>query len=73
MPVIYASLYGMTLGLLSGLVIALLFNLNASDAAFRMLVLAIGGGWIGMLLAWLNSLLPQPTGEETEMDRQRQT
>lgn len=73
MPVYQASLYGATLGFLSGLVIALIFNLGFADAIFRSLILTIGGGWIGMLLAWLNALLPQTASEEADMDGQRQT
>jgi len=61
-----ATVYGICLGLLSGMVITLLFDLDLADAAYRTLILSIGGGWMGMLLAWLNSLLQPETEEAAE-------
>jgi len=69
----YATAFGICLGLLSGIVITLLFDLDLADAAYRTLILSIGGGWMGMLLAWLNSLL-QPETESTaeQVEKYRQ-
>jgi len=36
-------------------------NISLSDSLYRMVVLAIGGGWVGFLLAWLNEILPRTT------------
>ena len=37
-----------------------MFNdISFSDCLYRMGVLAIGGGWVGFLLAWLNDILPR--------------
>ncbi|MDX8392188.1 MAG: hypothetical protein R8K53_06445 [Mariprofundaceae bacterium] len=58
-----ATVYGICLGLLSGIIITLLFNLDLANAAYRTLILSISGGWMGMLLAWLYSLL-QPEAEK---------
>ncbi len=34
-------------------------NVGFGDCLYRMVVLAIGGGWVGFLLAWLNEILPR--------------
>jgi len=34
-------------------------DIGLTDSMFRMGVLAIGGGWVGFLLAWLNDILPK--------------
>jgi len=58
MPIHFAALYGACLGLLAGAAITLLFNLDMSDSIYRTGILSISGAWMGMLLAWLNTLLP---------------
>jgi len=59
MPIHFATLYGACLGLLAGAAITLLFNLDMSDSVYRTGILTISGAWMGMLLAWLNTLLPE--------------
>jgi len=58
MPMHLATLYGACLGLLAGIVISLLFNLDIADSIYRTSILTVCGAWMGLLLAWLNSLLP---------------
>lgn len=53
-----ASLYGACLGLLAGIVITLLFRLDMADSIYRTGLLSICGAWMGLLLSWLNTLLP---------------
>ncbi len=62
MSVQHATIYGICLGLLSGIIVALLFNLDLADSAYRTLILSISGGWMGMLFALLQSIL-QPNEE----------
>lgn len=57
MPMHLASLYGACLGLLAGIVIALLFDLDMADSIYRTSILSVCGAWMGLLLAWLNTLL----------------
>lgn len=52
-----AALCGACIGLLPGIAIAMILNLDMADAAYRITMLSVGGGWMGMLLAWLNDLL----------------
>ncbi|MDX8388693.1 MAG: hypothetical protein R8M46_09225 [Ghiorsea sp.] len=51
-----------TTGALTGACLAFavcMFNdITLADTVFRMFVLAIGGAWVGFLLAWLNHILP---------------
>jgi len=62
MSIKHATIFGICLGLLSGIIIALLFNLDLADSAYRTLILSVSGGWMGMLLALLHSIL-QPAEE----------
>jgi len=62
----HATIYGICLGLLSGIIVALLFNLNLADAAYRTLILSVSGGWMGMLLALLQSILQPPEHNPSE-------
>jgi len=57
MSIQHATVCGICLGLLSGIIIALLFNLGLADSAYRTLILSVSGGWMGMLLALLQSIL----------------
>jgi len=53
----HAAACGFSIGLLTGIAIAMFLNLEIADAAYRIIVLAIGGAWMGILLACLNDLL----------------
>jgi hypothetical protein len=57
---------GMLTGLLFGIAICLVQNIPVSDALFRMAVLTGAGGWMGLLLAWLNQLLPSKHDDNSE-------
>jgi len=71
MPVHFATLYGACLGLLAGIVITLLFNLDMTDSIYRTSILSVSGAWMGLLLAWLNSLLqPGPKEALQRSDKQ---
>lgn len=66
MPMHLATLYGACLGILAGIVISLLFNLDIADSIYRTSILTVCGAWMGLLLSWLNSLLPAPhAGQES--------
>jgi len=64
MPMHLASLYGACMGLLAGVVIALLFNLDMADSIYRTGILTLCGAWMGLLLAWLNTLLPDHSADK---------
>jgi len=66
MPMHLASLYGACMGLLAGIVIALLFNLDMGDSIYRTSILTVCGAWMGLLLAWLNTLLPNHKADESK-------
>jgi len=56
-PVSHAAAYGAIVGILIGAFIALVCDMQITDAAYRLGILAMGGGWIGSVLAFLNELL----------------
>lgn len=58
MKPVHAALTGSLTGMLFGLAICLIQNIPISDALFRILILTFAGAWMGVLLAWLNLLLP---------------
>ena len=58
MKPVHAALTGSLTGLLFGLAVCLIQNIPISDALLRMLTLSFAGAWMGVLLAWLNLLLP---------------
>ncbi len=67
----HASVCGAITGLLLGCAICLIQNIAVSDALFRIFVLTLSGAWIGMLLAWLDQLIPDQTMQQEESaDRQ---
>jgi len=57
MPSRHAAACGISIGLLTGIAIAMCLNLEVADAAYRIIVLAACGAWMGILLACLNDLL----------------
>jgi len=62
----HAAACGISIGLLTGIAIAIFLNLGLVDAAYRITVLAVGGAWMGILLACLNDLLPSPQNQNSE-------
>jgi hypothetical protein len=60
MPSRHAAACGISIGLLTGIAIAMCLNLDVVDAAYRITVLAACGAWMGILLASLNDLLSSP-------------
>jgi len=61
-----AGMAGILTGLLFGCAICLIQNISIADASFRIFILTSAGGWMGVLLAWLNQLLPSKTNQQTE-------
>jgi len=57
MQVKHAAIAGTSVGILSGIAICTIIDASLSDAIFRISILAIGGAWMGMMLAWLDDLL----------------
>ena len=57
MPTRHAAACGGVAGLLLGVFIALLTDMQVADAAYRLLILAMSGAWMGAILAMLNDLL----------------
>jgi len=53
----HAATCGIYIGLLSGIAIAMFLDLGIADALYRIIVLSVGGAWMGILLACLNDLL----------------
>jgi uncharacterized membrane protein YjfL (UPF0719 family) len=62
----HAALAGMLTGLLFGCAISLIQNIAVSDALFRIFILTSAGAWMGVLLAWLNQLLPSKVNRQSE-------
>jgi len=63
-----ASLYGALTGLLFGIAICLIQAIPFLDSLMRIAVLSFVGAWMGLLLAWLNQLLPTHTDDEEQKD-----
>ncbi|MDQ6993367.1 MAG: hypothetical protein Q9M31_07810 [Mariprofundus sp.] len=66
MKPVQAGLSGSLIGLLFGLAICLIQNIPIADAMLRMLILTFAGAWMGILLAWLNLLLPTNKPHDSE-------
>jgi len=62
----HAAACGISIGLLTGIAIAMCLDLKFTDAAYRIIVLAVGGAWMGILLAYLNDLLPSSQNRNSE-------
>jgi len=60
-----AALSGAMTGLLFGLFICLVRDIPVADSLFRIGVLTAAGAWMGVLLAWLNALLPEQRPDES--------
>jgi len=66
MKPLHAGLSGMLTGFLFGCAICLIQNIAISDALFRIFILTSAGAWMGVLLAWLNQLLPSKVNQQSE-------
>jgi len=66
MSPIHASISGALVGLLFGSAICLIQNIAVSDALFRIFILTSAGAWMGVMLAWLNQLLPSKSDHHSE-------
>ncbi len=53
-----ATITGALTGGCLAFAICMVKDINLTDALFRIFILAIGGAWVGFLLAWLNYILP---------------
>ncbi|MDQ6989176.1 MAG: hypothetical protein Q9M19_04775 [Mariprofundaceae bacterium] len=58
MKVFQATTTGAMAGACLAFSVCMFNDLALADALFRILVLAMGGAWIGFLMAWLNTILP---------------
>ncbi len=65
MPSRHAAACGISIGLLTGIAIAMCLDLEVADAAYRIAVLAVCGAWMGALLACLNDLLSSPQNQNS--------
>lgn len=71
MRVAHAGMLGASAGFLLACAICLLFNIGLTDSILRILVLTLAGGWIGILLSWLNQLLPASSEVAQEQESGR--
>ncbi|MDX8384374.1 MAG: hypothetical protein R8M45_09850 [Ghiorsea sp.] len=62
----HATMLGAISGACLGFAICMFNDITLVDTLFRMVVLSIGGAWIGFLLAWLNIILPPAEHQEHE-------
>jgi len=58
MKVSQASISGAATGFLFGCAICLVQEISIIDSIFRIFVLTVAGAWMGVLLVWLDQLLP---------------
>ena len=65
-PVSHAALMGALNGACLSCAICMFNDITLIDTVLRMVVLSIGGAWIGFLLAWLNTMLPSTEHQEHE-------
>ena len=61
-----AGLLGALAGFLLGLFICLIQGISVEHALLRISILTAAAGWIGIMLAWLNQLLPSAKEEEPD-------
>lgn len=65
----HVAAFGGACGVLIGFAICMVVGIGFYDTVIRVAVLGGAGAWIGMMLSWLNQLLPtmpQPEQEEEE-------
>lgn len=56
-----AATSGALTGLMLGIAVCLIQAIPIIDALFRIAILTFVASWMGVLLAWLNQLLPDKT------------
>lgn len=62
----HAATSGALTGVLLGAAICLIQSIPVADSLFRIFILTFTGAWMGILLAWLNKLLPDKSGPGNE-------
>ncbi len=62
----HAATSGALAGLLLGSAICLIQNISVEDSLFRVSILAFSGAWMGILLAWLNQILPSQSNHQND-------
>jgi len=62
----HAGAAGALIGLLFSCAICLIQNISIDDALFRIFILTSAGAWMGVMLAWLNQLLPSKSDHQSE-------
>jgi len=72
MPTRYAAACGGLAGLLVGFTIALVRDMDITDALYRIVVLTVGGAWMCGILAWLDELLLPHNNEHRPRKREEQ-
>jgi len=66
-----AALLGALAGFLIGSSVCLIQGIPIAHALTRIAILTAAAGWMGVLLAWLNQLLPSPQTDEEQEENQR--
>jgi len=66
MKPVQAGLSGMLTGFLFGCAICLVQSIPIPGALFRIFILTSAGAWMGVLLAWLNQMLPSKIEQQSE-------
>ncbi len=61
-----AATSGAMTGILFGLAICMIRDIPLADSLFRTAVLGAAGAWMGVLLCWLNQLLPEHADDAGE-------
>jgi hypothetical protein len=59
MTLLQATATGALTGACLAFAVCMFNNISLMDTLFRMFILAVGGAWVGLLLAWLNLILPK--------------
>jgi len=65
----HAATSGALAGLLLGCAICLIQNISVEDSIFRIAILTFSGAWMGILLAWLNQILPNKANHPSDPGR----
>jgi len=61
----HAATSGALTGLLFGCAICLIQNIPVVDSLFRIFVLTFAGAWMGILLSWLNQIIPAKMDQDS--------
>jgi len=60
----HAATSGALTGLMLGIAICLIQAIPIPDALLRISILTFVGAWMGLLMAWLNQLLPNKSNHD---------